>query len=144
MPFPEIQGFVKKFHEEGFTLMVIQDDAVVYSSRKDGLQPLIDVIESDRDYLADALVIDKIVGRAVALLVCYSESRQVFADLMSEKALEVLDTCGVQHGCDRLVPSILNRGSTDLCPFERLVDGISDPEEGYRLISEKLRSMQKK
>jgi hypothetical protein len=124
--------------------MVIQDGTVVYSSRNDGLQPLIDVIEQDRDCLSNALVIDKIVGRAVALLVCYGESRQVFADLMSKKALEVLDACEVQHGYDRLVPCILNNDSTDLCPFEKLVDGISDPEEGYRLISEKLRSMQKK
>jgi hypothetical protein len=140
----DIQRFVEKFHKENFTLMVIQGDGLVFSSRKDGLQPLIEVIEADRDCLLNALVIDKIVGRAAALLMCYGKSRQVFGDLMSERALEVLNAFGIQHDYEKLVPYILNRDTTDLCPFEKLVDGITDPEEGYKLISENLRLMKKK
>ncbi len=139
-----VEEFVKDFREAGLSLMVIQDNSVVYSSKDEGLIPLLDAIDSGKSYLANALVIDKIIGRAAALLLCFGRSRRVFAEIMSEKAVEVFDAYGIEHDCENLVSFILNRDSTDLCPFERLVQGILDPEEGYLLISGKLKSTRKK
>lgn len=139
-----VEEFVEKFREAGLSLMVVQDSSVVYSSKQEGLIPLLDAINSGKPYLVDALVIDKIVGRAAALLLCFGKSKTVIAEIMSEKAVEVLDIHGLEHDCEKLVPCILNKDSTDLCPFERLVERIYDPEEGYRLLSGRLKSAQKK
>jgi len=138
----EMQEYLTRFLEDQLSLMVVQNDKVVYASRDDGIAPLLSVIESERPYLKDALVIDKVVGRAAALLICYGEARGVYATLLSEKALKVLHICEIGVEYDRLVPYILNRDSTDMCPFERLVEGVDNPEEGYRLIAEKWQSME--
>jgi len=133
-----IKGFVEVFHKTKLSLMVVQSNSVVYSSRKEGMRPLLDVVESKKACLKDALVLDKVVGRAAALLLCYGKSKYIFADLMSRKAVEVLELHGVDYSCDQLTPNILNNETTDLCPFEKLVEKIFDPEEGYQLISKKV------
>ena len=138
----DIKMFVEQFRRANLTLMVVQNDSMVYSSRDEGLLPLIDAIESGKGYLRNALVFDKVVGRAAALLFCHGKSRHVFADLMSVRALEIFDIYGIKYVYDLLVPHILNVDSTDLCPFEKLVEDVSDPEVGYRLISKELRLMQ--
>lgn len=137
----DVRQFVGSFRKEKLNLMVVQGGLVVYSSRGEGLSPLIDAVGSGKGYLQDALVIDRVVGRAAALVMCYGKSKYVFAELMSEAALQVLDACGLDYAYERLVPRILNEDSTDLCPFEMLIEGVSDPEEGYRLISEKVRAL---
>ncbi len=139
----DIQAFVETFHSTKLSLMVVQNNSVVYSSREEGMHPLLVAVESSGAYLRDALVLDKVVGRAAALLLCYGKSKHVFADLMSEKALQILDIHGVAYNCGQLTPYILNKDSTDLCPFEKLVKDIFDPKEGYRLISEKLSVIRK-
>jgi len=135
-----VEEFLRSFRKGKLSLMVVQGGSVVYSSRGDGLSPLIDAVDSGKGYLRDALVIDRVVGRAAALLICYGKSKHIFADLMSETALQILDACGLDYDYEQLVPHILNEDSTGLCPFEMLVEGVSDPEEGYRLISEKIRT----
>lgn len=133
-----IQRFVEIFHKTKLSLMVIQSNHVVYSSRKEGMHPLLDAVKSEKAYMKDALILDKVVGRAAALLLCYGKSKYVFADLMSKKAVEILEMYGVNYSCDQLTPIILNKETTDLCPFEKLVEKVFDPEEGYLLISKKV------
>ncbi len=136
----DVKKFVERFRKGKLSLMVVQGGSVVYSSRDGGLSPLIDAIDSGKDCLRDALVIDRVVGRAAALLICYGKSRHVFADLMSETALQVLNAYGLRYEYERLVPRILKEDSRSLCPFEMLVEDVSDPEEGYRLVSKKVRA----
>ncbi len=82
-------------------------------------------------------VADRIVGKAAALLCVHAGVLAVFAVTASERGIQVLNENSVLCRFENRVPRILDSKRSDICPFERLVIGISNPKEAH----EKLRSL---
>ena len=76
-----------------------------------------------------AALADRVVGRAVALLADRWRLRAVYGERMSRSAREVLERAAITAVWGELVPAILNREGTGLCPIERRVLTIDDAEE---------------
>lgn len=47
----------------------------------------------------------------------------------------ILDNRGIGCIAEELVEEIMNRAGTDLCPFEKRIIDIDDPEEGYQILN---------
>jgi zinc transport system ATP-binding protein len=111
-------------------LQVFIDQKVVFISDGNWLYPLFDLaefIETHPISLAQALVRDKVVGKAAALLLVRLGAGRIHAALMSELAVEVLTHFKVPHTYDQLVPRID-------CQTEALLLEIDDPETAYQLL----------
>lgn len=103
------------------------------------MKPLLEAIETlGRDRLRGTIVADKIIGRAAALLIVYMEAAEAHAALISAAAKEVLNRYGLSYYFAKEVQSIKSRDGVIICPFERLVKEISDPEEAYERIKAKM------
>ena len=123
----------------GLSLLIYRDGEVVFSSASRGIRPLLDAIDAlSREELRGAVVADKIVGRAAALLIVYMEAAEVHAALISKTAKEVLRRHGLGPHFAREVQAIKGREGVAICPFERLIQGVSDPEEAYEKIKAKM------
>lgn len=118
--------------EEGLTLVVVKDQKVVFESRSRGVNSFLAAIDRLGDRLEDATVADKVVGRAVALLCIYSHVRSVYGEILSRAAKAFLEENSVHTESRVTVDDILNAEKTGVCPFERLVNEIRDPEAAYR------------
>ena len=59
---------------------------------------------------------DRIVGKAAALLYVMMGVKGVFAEVLSESALAVLNKHGVHAEYSVLTPNIINRAGDGLCP----------------------------
>ncbi len=84
---------------------------------------------------------DKVVGKAAAYLMVYLKAKNVYAETLSKEAYEVLEKYGVDFSYKYLVPFIINRAGNDICPMEKTVLGADSPEEAYKLLVQKLKSM---
>jgi hypothetical protein len=84
---------------------------------------------------------DKVVGKATAYLYVLLGVREVWAAVMSEAAAEVLHRHGITASQDKLVPNIINRAGTGICPFEEAVLDIQTPEDALTAIREKMAAM---
>ena len=100
-----------------------------------GIRPLLVWLGEDGDALRDGAAADKIVGRAAALLFLYGGVRAVYAAVISEGALALLEENGVQVAYGRCVPYIINRENTGLCPMEQRVRDIRDPADAYEALA---------
>lgn len=100
-----------------------------------GIRPLLVWLGEDGDALRDGAAADKIVGRAAALLFLYGGVRAVYAAVISEGALALLEENGVQVAYGRCVPYIINRENTGLCPMEQRVRDIWDPADAYEALA---------
>ena len=98
------------------------------------LKPLFVCLLEKREEMQGATVIDKIVGRAAALLMTLGKVKEVYTPLASETAKEVLDAAGIALHAEKLIPYIVNRDNTGMCPMEKLSVN-KEPEEFYQLIS---------
>lgn len=83
-----------------------------------GVLDLYFFVNSDSDVLRDSAVADKVVGKGAAALLVIGGATAVYANLISEPALQMLrdNNVNVQYGT--LVPHILNRDRSGYCPLE--------------------------
>ena len=99
-----------------------------------GVADLFSLVSDEPQFLCGASVADKVVGRGAALLLVKGGVREVYAEVASSGALDVLRRAGVEVSFGREVPNIINRTGTDICPVEKLTAYTSSSDEAYVLI----------
>ncbi|MBP5308209.1 MAG: DUF1893 domain-containing protein [Clostridia bacterium] len=113
-----------------------------YVSEKSGVAPMLSFIAEGID-LSGFSAADKIVGKASAMLFVKAGVRAVYAEVLSVAGREFLENAGVEVSFGALTERIINRAGTGQCPMEKCVEYISDAEEGYTALKNKIISMRK-
>lgn len=117
--------------QEPFTLIVIKSGRIYKSSLR-GITALMQLIKNNM--LNGAYVADKVVGKSAALLFILGGVRQLYAETISEPALKVLEQNGVALTYGKTVPNILNRQGDGICPMEKKVLNIDDPQKAFDVL----------
>lgn len=81
---------------------------------------------------------DRIVGRAAAFLYACMGIRELFAQVLSEGALQVLNTYQIKVNYEVLTPEIRNRKGTGICPMEEAVATATTKEEAKKILFNKI------
>ena len=130
----------KKLLETGNYTCVLYRNGTAYTATERGVKPLVrwlmEALEA-KDFSAA----DRVVGRATAYLYCLLGVKEVYAQVMSRAAAEVLEASHIRHSCGTLVDNIINRQGTGICPFEAAVLHIHDPQAALTAIREKMAQM---
>lgn len=121
-----------------YTCVVIKGDTFISSNLK-GIMPLMNWISEDSEILKDSYVADKAIGKAAALLMVYSNVKEVYAGIISEHALDCFKKYNISISYNKKVPYILNRTQSDMCPMEKACLETSDPKEAYKILKNKLK-----
>ena len=114
-------------------LRVYHGAELIFSAKDDGLAPLVDYVIKFVPEAGEVLVFDRVVGNAAALLLKLALCTEVRSSLGSERAAQTLSNFGIRYHFVSEVPYILNRQSSDICPFEKLSMG-KTPDEFYETI----------
>lgn len=99
-----------------------------------GVKDLYTLYTADSQLLSGADVADKVVGRAAALIMILGGVSRVYADTVSQLALELFAQNNVEISYNQVVPHIINRAKTDLCPLERATKDLESLEEIFAAI----------
>ena len=126
---------------ENKTLVLAKNGKILASGSGKGIAELVGFIETMGDKLAGASLADKVVGKAVAMLVRYAGISALHADLMSEPARNALNGTDIVYSFEKLVPNIINRTGDGLCPMEKLSLPYDDPAEAALALRAKLIEM---
>ncbi|MDE7157453.1 MAG: DUF1893 domain-containing protein, partial [Lachnospiraceae bacterium] len=110
---------------------------IVYTGMERGVKPLLDWLDSDKEFRGFCAA-DKVVGKAAAFLYVLLGVETVYAPVMSRGAIDTLEQYDIQPLYDCSVDKIINRAKTGICPMEETVWDISSPEEALRAIKIKL------
>ena len=135
-----MSSYFEELDNTGNSLMIYKSDRLIFQSASKGIRPHLEAIEMHGEALRGTLMVDKIVGRAAALLILYSEAAEVHAQVLSRPGKQVLDQHGLTTTYEELVDHIKMRDGSIYCPFERMVQDVSDPAEAYAAIVEKMNS----
>ena len=123
----------------GYTC-VLTGEGAVYTSMDRGVKPLVRFLES-REVPGNLSAADKVVGRATAYLYALLKVKEVYAQVISQPAVDVLREHGIHVTYDKLVPNIINRTGDGICPFEAAVMEIRDADIAYTAIRRKMEEM---
>jgi len=125
-----------RLKQKNLDLVIAKNGKIVFQNGFKGIRGLLNAREKLGKESIGSSIADRIVGRAAALLCAYSKATSVFAITISGEAIKVLEDNKIFHRFENRVPNILNYEGNDICPFEKLVMGLTKPEEAY----EKLKS----
>ena len=135
-----MSNYLEVLESKGNSLMVYKDGALIFESSLGGIRPHLKAIDELGEELEGTLMVDKILGRAAAFLVIYSKAAEAITNIVSSPGKQVLDEYNVKFSYQEEVPHIKMKNGVIFCPFESMVQGISDPDEAYRAIVEKMAS----
>jgi hypothetical protein len=124
-----------------YSCVLVQDGEVVMTSFEKGVKPLMRFYESRELYKSPVLA-DKVIGRAAAFLAVLCGITEVYAEVISEDAIKVLEDYQVPVTFRRMVPYIANRSGDGLCPMEELSKGVETPLEMYEKIQKWLQKIE--
>lgn len=115
-----------------YSLALIKDNNIVFSSDKSGLRPLIECIKECKSKFKDCILHDKVVGLAAARLVVYSKIISlVITDIASKSAEELLNKNSVIVKAQKIVDNILNKDKSAICPMELKAQRINNNEDFF-------------
>ncbi|MFO7996710.1 MAG: DUF1893 domain-containing protein [Dehalococcoidia bacterium] len=120
--------------EERLNLVIVKGGQVLFTSQERGVAPFFQAVQSMGNSLHNAVVADRIVGSAVAMLCVHARISSVYAGIASQGALDILKGQGVTVSSKNVVPYISNYDGTDLCPFEKLARNSENPAHFFSIL----------
>lgn len=116
--------------------VIIKNNNIISTATGQGISPLISIYEDKPEILDGAFVVDKIIGKAAAMMIVLGGAKRAYGEIMSASAFDYLK----EHGCvteyGERIEVVVNRAGDGMCPLERSVLDTDDPEVGYHLLKE--------
>lgn len=128
--------------EQGYTCAISVGTEILCSKDR-GVAPLLSWLKK-RVNTQKCVAVDKVVGKAAAYLYVLLGVDFVYANTMSEPAERVFQQFGVEYSYGERVLAIRNRSGDGLCPMEKAVWDIADPQTAYQKICETLQQLKEK
>ncbi|MFW6149491.1 MAG: DUF1893 domain-containing protein [Atribacterota bacterium] len=117
-----------------FTFVLLKDGEIKKTSHKRGVIPFMEIIRENDQILEDAIIADKVIGKATALLAAGHKAKAIYAEIISQKAREILDHYSIYYRFNHCVDYIMNRNKNGQCPMEKLTWELEDPSIAYQNI----------
>lgn len=124
-----------------YTCAICKDD-ITFVSKMRGVAFLMDLYGKGTRLDAFSAA-DKVIGKATAMLMVLMGIKVAHAILISIPAAEVFDQYGIVYTYDKMVPHIINREKTGVCPMELAVKEITDPSLAPKAIERALDMLHK-
>ena len=125
-----LESAKEQLHNNNFSIVIVGENDV-YTSTKHGVAPLLEIVA------------DKVVGKAAALLMVKGGVKEVYADIISSHALDVFEKYKIKTYYGNLVEYIINRDKTGMCPMEKAVLEVDEPNTAYDVLKKKIAEMRK-
>ena len=136
------QDAINTLHRENCSCVILKEDELqIYNGP--GISDLFRLLKTGPDKLQGAFVADKVIGKAAAALLILGKAKEVYTDLISDGAVELLRKYPLKVSFAERVSIIKNRSKDGICPMERLCAEVNTPEECYERINEFITSMRK-
>ena len=114
-----MEDIIKLLHKGNYSCVIKNGDEIrTFSNR--GVKDLYLLLLNEPEFLKGVFVADKVVGKAAATLMILGGINELYTDLISRPALQILNQHNIKTSFQQEVPIILNRDQSDWCPLELL------------------------
>ena len=137
------QSIIDRLHAEKCSCVIAKGDSVTLCHEK-GVSDLFRLLKTSQATLDGAFIADKVIGKGAAALMILGKVAEVYTDVISRPALELLESAGIPVSYGKCVPNIINRSGTGLCPVETLCLPCATAAECLPLIERFINEMKTK
>lgn len=123
-----LNALIDILHEKDCSCVLYKDNDISLYYQK-GVRDLFSLLNSDPEKLHGAIIFDKVIGKGAAALMILGKVKAVYADVISQPALNLFEEARMEVLYETLVPNIINRTGTGICPVESLCMNCHTAEE---------------
>ena len=91
----DIEIAKKYLKEENLTLAVAKNGELIFKSKDKGIKPMYILATEMKQIAKNAAIADKVIGKGAALLCEYIGIKELYGELMSEIAIEILNESNI-------------------------------------------------
>lgn len=128
----------KALQQNHVTFVAVSKNGGCVTSEQKGIAPMMQILEQKADFLAGAAVADKVIGKAAAFLLIKGHVKAVYAEIISQHALDILQKTDIAITYQKAVPYIINRNQNGMCPMEETVLSMHDAEQAFVVLQQKV------
>ncbi len=139
----ELEKTIAKIKNNEFTFAVVKDNQIIYQDFGLGVSCIRKLIKVNSSILEKSTVVDKVIGKAAAMLLIPYGVSKIHALVISKPALEILQKYNIQTTYNQLVEFISNRTNDGMCPLEKSVAFIDDFNEATIAIEDTIKILMK-
>lgn len=121
----------EKLYKTNASLVVLYENGKIKEYYNKRLKDIVDIITDNADALNNAIVADKVIGKAAASLLVVAGVKEIYADTISEHAEIVLKENEVKYEYRVKTEYIQNETKTGMCPMEEKFKDEMDLETIY-------------
>lgn len=126
-----IREQMEQILHHGQSIALIKDHKVIYTDRSRGVMPLLKLLADQPELLQDAVVVDKIIGKAAAMLLTLGGVKEIHTYMLSRSGKAFLESRGIPVTAQCEIDMIQNRQKDGICPFEKSVLDTDDLQEAH-------------
>lgn len=115
-------------HREGCSLVVEKDGEVSIYNQK-GVRDLEHLLKCEPEKLRGAKIADKVIGKAAAGIVVKGGVKEMYAEVLSRKALPILDDSDMRYTYGELADEIIIKEGDTRCRLEEIVSEAMTADE---------------
>ncbi|MDR0431057.1 MAG: DUF1893 domain-containing protein [Tannerellaceae bacterium] len=133
-------NIVELLHKGEYSCVVSNGEETRTFSKR-GVIDLYELIENDLPFLNGSSIADKVVGKAAATLMILSGVSRVYAEVISEPAIDLIKNTKIELTFGKAVPLIENRDKSGICPLEKTCMNTNSLQELFIRIEEFINRM---
>ena len=114
-----METLIDILHRGGYSCVIRKgDDMRTFHQR--GVADLWQLCQGEEHFLQGACIADKVIGKGAAALMIYGGACEVYADVICQPALALLQDHGIEVSYREMTDRIINRRGDGPCPVETL------------------------
>lgn len=108
----------EKLYETNASLVVLYANGECKAYYQNRIKDIKEILQQDTTALQGAVVADKVIGKVAGSILTVAGVKEIYADVMSQYALPVLEQNHVKYEYKNLTDYVQNNDKTGMCPME--------------------------
>ena len=135
----DLQRAINKLKSDNLTCVLCKGDEV-FASLERGIKPLLSWLDDGKSKYGFCAAV-KVVGKAAAFLYVLLGIKELYANVISTAAVEVLSQYNIKIHFNTKTDYIINRAGNGRCPMESAVIDTNNPAVALTILKEKLKQI---
>lgn len=114
----KLEEVKERLYSKNASLVVCYSNGEIKEYYQDRVKDIKDILSENADALKGAVIADKVIGKLAGSLLTVAGVKEIYADVLSEYAIPVLEENHIGYEYKTKVEFIVNKDNTGMCPME--------------------------
>lgn len=108
----------ERLYDTNASLVVLYANGEIKEYYQNRIKDIKEILQNDEQALKGASIADKVIGKVASSILTVAGVKEIYADVMSQYAIPILEENNIQYSYKNLVEYVQNNDKTGMCPME--------------------------